>query len=121
MCIFNLDEDDYGFTKSPEYGTRVANHSTASPNQQKSYQQNPPHKSILTNGNVHSSSHIKSHHHIVNGGGKGMYSPNGGGSDQHASSGQDKWYLQDTMQPIDAPQHGGNCKCYRCQRKLTAI
>jgi hypothetical protein len=33
----------------------------------------------------------------------------------------DKWYLHDSMKPVGAPQHGGNCKCYRCQRKLTAI
>ncbi len=33
----------------------------------------------------------------------------------------DKWYLHDSMRPVGAPQHGGNCKCYRCQRKLTAI
>ena len=26
-----------------------------------------------------------------------------------------------TSRPMGAPQHGGNCKCYRCQRKLTAI
>lgn len=33
----------------------------------------------------------------------------------------DKWYLHDSMRPVGAPAHGGNCKCYRCQRKLTAI
>ena len=32
-----------------------------------------------------------------------------------------QWYMRDSMKPIDATQHGGNCKCYRCQRKLTAI
>ena len=48
---------------------------------------------------------------------------NGGahtGNTAHNSA-TDKWYLRDSMQPIDAVQHGGNCKCYRCQRKLTAI
>jgi hypothetical protein len=34
---------------------------------------------------------------------------------------EDKWYLKDSMKPVDSPMHGGNCKCYRCQRKLTAI
>ena len=34
---------------------------------------------------------------------------------------QDKWYLKDSMRPVGASMHGGNCKCYRCQRKLTAI
>ena len=33
----------------------------------------------------------------------------------------DKWYLKDSMRPVGASTHGLNCKCYRCQRKLTAI
>jgi hypothetical protein len=33
----------------------------------------------------------------------------------------DKWYLKDSMRPVGAAVHGGNCKCYRCQRKLTTI
>lgn len=33
----------------------------------------------------------------------------------------DKWYLKDSMRPVGASNHGQNCKCYRCQRKLTAI
>lgn len=33
----------------------------------------------------------------------------------------DKWYLKDSMRPVGASNHGLNCKCYRCQRKLTAI
>jgi len=33
----------------------------------------------------------------------------------------DKWYLKDSMRPVGASTHGQNCKCYRCQRKLTAI
>ena len=33
----------------------------------------------------------------------------------------DKWYLKDSMRPVGASNHGMNCKCYRCQRKLTAI
>ncbi len=40
---------------------------------------------------------------------------------QQAQQQQDKWYLNDSMRPIGASVHGGNCKCYRCQRKLTAI
>ena len=38
-----------------------------------------------------------------------------------SGSNDDKWYLHDSMRPVGAPAHGGNCKCYRCQRKLTAI
>ncbi len=34
---------------------------------------------------------------------------------------EDKWYLKDSMKPVGSSVHGGNCKCYRCQRKLTAI
>ena len=30
-------------------------------------------------------------------------------------------YMRDPMKPVGAQMHGGNCKCYRCQRKLTAI
>lgn len=33
----------------------------------------------------------------------------------------DKWYMKDSMRPVGASVHGDNCKCYRCQRKLTAI
>ena len=33
----------------------------------------------------------------------------------------DKWYLKDSMRPVGAAAHGQACKCYRCQRKLTAI
>ena len=33
----------------------------------------------------------------------------------------DKWYLKDSMRPVGAASHGQTCKCYRCQRKLTAI
>jgi len=33
----------------------------------------------------------------------------------------DKWYMKDSMRPVGASVHGQNCKCYRCQRKLTAI
>jgi len=49
--------------------------------------------------------------------------PNGNhhGNHQNRDPNQDKWYLHDSMRPVGAPQHGGNCKCYRCQRKLTAI
>ena len=43
----------------------------------------------------------------------GLHHPN--------SSNEDKWYLHDSMRPVGAQSHGGNCKCYRCQRKLTAI
>ena len=48
---------------------------------------------------------------------------NGYPSQNHTSdnSNGDKWYLHDSMRPVGAPVHGGNCKCYRCQRKLTAI
>ena len=35
--------------------------------------------------------------------------------------GEDKWYLKDSMRPVGAVAHGHTCKCYRCQRKLTAI
>ncbi len=34
---------------------------------------------------------------------------------------EDKWYLKDSMRPVGAATHGLHCKCYRCQRKLTAI
>jgi hypothetical protein len=34
---------------------------------------------------------------------------------------EDKWYLKDSMRPVGAASHGLHCKCYRCQRKLTAI
>ena len=34
---------------------------------------------------------------------------------------EDKWYLKDSMRPVGAANHGQACKCYRCQRKLTAI
>lgn len=34
---------------------------------------------------------------------------------------EDKWYMKDSMRPVGASVHGDNCKCYRCQRKLTAI
>ena len=48
--------------------------------------------------------------------------PNGNPMGNHmGNSDQDKWYLHDSMRPVGAPTHGGNCKCYRCQRKLTAI
>ena len=40
---------------------------------------------------------------------------------QGSDSNADKWYMHDSMKPVGAPVHGGNCKCYRCQRKLTAI
>ena len=33
----------------------------------------------------------------------------------------DKWYMKDSMRPVGASAHGHMCKCYRCQRKLTAI
>ena len=33
----------------------------------------------------------------------------------------DKWYMKDSMRPVGASNHGQACKCYRCQRKLTAI
>lgn len=38
-----------------------------------------------------------------------------------AGNSDDKWYLRDSMKPVGSSAHGGNCKCYRCQRKLTAI
>ena len=67
--------------------------------------------------------------YLVNGGGGGVGErtnetgrrnvPHGGV--MSSSGGTDKWYLKDSMVPIDSSQHGGNCKCYRCQRKLTAI
>ena len=106
-----IDEDDYGFTKSPEYGTRVPNLSTTSPAANNS--------SGMTNGHTNmynSNSHANQNQNMVNGG--GLHHANNGIQNGGAS---DKWYLRDTMQPIDASQHGGNCKCYRCQRKLTAI
>ena len=68
----------------------------------------------MHNGNFH---HSNQHSGLLNGGvthQQGHPMSNGG-------DGTDKWYLKDSMQPIDAAQHGGNCKCYRCQRKLTAI
>jgi hypothetical protein len=34
---------------------------------------------------------------------------------------EDKWYMKDSMRPVGAASHGLHCKCYRCQRKLTAI
>ena len=34
---------------------------------------------------------------------------------------EDKWYMKDSMRPVGASVHGDSCKCYRCQRKLTAI
>ena len=34
---------------------------------------------------------------------------------------EDKWYMKDSMRPVGAVAHGQACKCYRCQRKLTAI
>lgn len=53
---------------------------------------------------------------------KAAITPNGvtNGTGNHQQP-DDKWYLHDSMKPVGAPQHGGNCKCYRCQRKLTAI
>ena len=45
----------------------------------------------------------------------GMRSPGG------EERGEDKWYLKDSMRPVGAVAHGQACKCYRCQRKLTAI
>ena len=45
----------------------------------------------------------------------GMRSP---GSEERP---EDKWYMKDSMRPVGAVAHGQACKCYRCQRKLTAI
>ena len=47
----------------------------------------------------------------------GFHNPN----QPEDSNDPDKWYMHDSMRPVGAPVHGGNCKCYRCQRKLTAI
>ena len=43
------------------------------------------------------------------------------GDDRHMPSNDDKWYMKDSMRPVGASAHGQSCKCYRCQRKLTAI
>ena len=51
----------------------------------------------------------------------GFTSNSNGGFNPQATADSDKWYLHDSMRPVGAPVHGGNCKCYRCQRKLTAI
>ena len=109
--FFNIDEDDYGFTRSPEYGTRVPNHSS-SPAKNVNLNQHTG----LTNGhaNIPNTNYNHSNQHMVNGGGQP-------GNSVHSGGATDKWYLRDSMQPIDSVQHGGNCKCYRCQRKLTAI
>ena len=48
------------------------------------------------------------------------YADMSGGGKQQAEV-DDKWYLKDSMRPVGASNHGMNCKCYRCQRKLTAI
>ena len=45
----------------------------------------------------------------------GMRSP---GAEERS---EDKWYMKDSMRPVGAVAHGQACKCYRCQRKLTAI
>ena len=61
---------------------------------------------------------------MVNGGGRGVvngYADMGGGGKKAAAEPDDKWYMKDSMRPIGASVHGQNCKCYRCQRKLTAI
>ena len=50
----------------------------------------------------------------------GMKSPGSGGH-QDTGGVDDKWYLKDSMRPVGSSQHGNTCKCYRCQRKLTAI
>ena len=49
--------------------------------------------------------------------------PNGhhAGQEPRNDPSADKWYLHDSMRPVGAPAHGANCKCYRCQRKMTAI
>jgi hypothetical protein len=111
--LFIIAEDDYGFTKSPEYGTRIPNHSSSPA---KNVNLNH-HTGGLTNGhaNIPNTNYKNTNHHMVNGGGQP------GNSVAHSGGATDQWYLRDSMQPIDAVQHGGNCKCYRCQRKLTAI
>ena len=65
---------------------------------------------------------------LTNGGGHGMAGNSSGpASMPPAVNGltngdtEDKWYMKDSMRPIGATTHGVNCKCYRCQRKLTAI
>ncbi len=66
------------------------------------------------------SSTLRADNHVLNQNGRDEddYGFAGGVEQQQQS---DKWYLKDSMRPVGAPAHGGNCKCYRCQRKLTAI
>eukprot|EP00088_Acartia_fossae_P036838 TRINITY_DN3802_c0_g1_i1.p1 TRINITY_DN3802_c0_g1~~TRINITY_DN3802_c0_g1_i1.p1 ORF type:complete len:285 (-),score=31.36 TRINITY_DN3802_c0_g1_i1:641-1372(-) len=39
----------------------------------------------------------------------------------NSTEAEDRWYMKDSMKPVGAATHGATCKCYRCQRKLTAI
>jgi hypothetical protein len=49
------------------------------------------------------------------------YADMSGGGKRTPDNLEDKWYLKDSMRPVGAASHGVHCKCYRCQRKLTAI
>ena len=104
------DEDDYGFTKSPEYGSRVPNHSMSPASN--SIQNN--HTGLPNGHTPNSHFNQSSQQPMMNGNHQQRNAINTNGTDH-------QWYMRDSMKPIDATQHGGNCKCYRCQRKLTAI
>ena len=59
-------------------------------------------------------------HQKLNNGKANGYADMSGGGPKNGDN-DDKWYMKDSMRPVGAASHGQACKCYRCQRKLTAI
>ena len=64
-------------------------------------------------------------HHLQNGGGMNHNQPSSlpptAGISGDNGEPEDRWFMKDSMRPVGAANHGASCKCYRCQRKLTAI
>jgi len=96
-------------------------------------QQTQHHNSKYTNGSGPTSlqSHSSSRppamlpHHLQNGGGMNHNQPSSlpptAGISGDNGEPEDRWFMKDSMRPVGAANHGASCKCYRCQRKLTAI
>ena len=138
MLIFLLlrssaTEDDYGFSTGARAKTPMhkphqphvsqqqqqlqqskINHQRQQQQQQRQHQPNgfAAHHHQDQNGGRLGSGNHQLHHHQHNGHGL---------EGDHSQSENSKWYLKDSMRPVGASVHGGDCKCYRCQRKLTAI
>ena len=111
-----LRADHHLHNKQPELPPRLHHHHQ----QQQQQQQYPQRGSAqmrsyrLANG-VDEDDYGFAKPHQPNGAMAGASAIPGSGDDP------DKWYLKDSMKPVGSSAHGGNCKCYRCQRKLTAI